>query len=106
MKTQVSIPHQDYPARAREFVERRLQSLLAHYDRIISLRALCERQSDTHRVELVANVGRHATLVVDARADAFAVALEEALEKMGRVLARHKERLTGRRRRGRGQRVQ
>lgn len=93
MKTQVSIPHHDYPARVREFVEQRLESLLESYDRIVSLRAMCERQSLTHRVELVANVGRHATLVVDARADAFGTALDGALAKMARVLSRHRERL-------------
>ena len=93
MKTQVSIPHHDYPARAREFVEQRLQRLLESYDRIVSLRAMCERQSLTHRVELVANVGRHATLVVDARAEAFGPALDSALAKMARVLSRHKDRL-------------
>jgi|JI7StandDraft_1071085.scaffolds.fasta_scaffold373172_2 ribosomal subunit interface protein len=93
MKTQVSIPHHDYPARVREFVEERLESLLDSYDRIVSLRAMCERQSLTHRVELVANVGRHATLVVDARADAFGTALDGALAKMARVLSRHKQRL-------------
>ncbi len=92
MKTQVSIPHHDYPARVREFVEQRLESLLESYDRIVSLRAMCERQSLTHRVELVANVGRHATLVVDARADAFGTALDAALAKMARVLTRHRER--------------
>lgn len=98
MKTQVSIPHHDYPSRVREAVEQRLAGLLEHFDRIISLRALCERQSEVHRVELVANVGRHATLVVDVRADEFPAALDAALHKMGRVLDRHRERLIGRRR--------
>jgi ribosomal subunit interface protein len=82
----------------RAGVEARLEKLLAHFDRIVSLRALCERQSELHRVELVANVGRHATLVVDARADAFQTALDTALHKMERVLDRHRERLIGRRR--------
>ncbi|MCC7011976.1 MAG: HPF/RaiA family ribosome-associated protein [Planctomycetes bacterium] len=104
MKTVVSIPHHDYPARVRAFVEGKLQSLFDHYDRVISLRALCERQSAMHRVELVANVGHHATLVVDARADAFDAALEGALAKMARVLTRHKDRRIDRHRRVRGKR--
>jgi hypothetical protein len=37
--------------------------LAPHGDQV---RAVLERQSDEHRVELVANVGHHATLVVDA----------------------------------------
>jgi ribosomal subunit interface protein len=101
MKTIVTIPHHEYPARVREFVERKLQALLKYYDRIVSLRALCERQSDVHRVEIVANVGHHATLVVDARADLLDAAVDEACAKMGRVLARHREKLEDRRRRGR-----
>jgi ribosome-associated translation inhibitor RaiA len=99
MKTIVSIPHHDYPARVREFVERELQRLLARFDRVVSLRAVCERQSATHRVELVANVGHHATLVVDARAELLGRALEEALEKMSRVLLRHRQRRLAMRRR-------
>lgn len=104
MKTTVSIPHHDYPGRVRSFVEAKLQTLLAHYERVVSVRALCERQSATHRVELVANVGHHATLVVDARADAFDVALEGALAKLSRVLSRHKDRRIDQRRRARSTR--
>ncbi len=100
MKTFVSIPHHEYPASAREHVETRLQALLHHYERIVSVRALLERQGETHRVELVANVGHHATLVVDARADLLDTALEDALGKMTRTLARHKEKLADRHRRG------
>jgi ribosomal subunit interface protein len=100
MKTVVSIPHHDYPAKVRDFLERRLQALLKYYDRIVSVRAVCERQSDLHRVELVANVGHHATLVVDARAEMLDRAIDEACSKMGRVLSRHRHKLEDRRRRG------
>jgi len=100
MKTFVSIPHHDYPARARDFIEERLDALLKYYDRIVSLRAVCERQSDEHRVELVANVGHHATLVVDARAELLDRAVDEACSKMSRVLVRHRHKLVDRRRRG------
>ncbi len=101
MKTSVSIPHHDYPARVREFLEARLQTLLKYYDRIVSLRAICERQSDVHRVEIVANVGHHATLVVDARADALERAIDEACAKMTRVLSSHRRKREDRRRRPR-----
>lgn len=99
MKTFVSIPHHEYPARAREQVESRLQALLHYYERIVSVRAVLERQGETHRVELVANVGHHATLVVDARAALLDAALEDALDKMTRILARHKDKLEDRHRR-------
>ncbi len=74
MQAQVSILHHDYPVRAREQVEQKLQHLVKFYDRIVSLRALLERQRDDHRVEIVARVGRGTVLVVDARATAFSAA--------------------------------
>jgi ribosome-associated translation inhibitor RaiA len=40
-------------------------------------------------------------LVVDARAESVTAALDQAIERMGRVLARHKGKLRDSRRRGR-----
>ena len=99
MKTLVSIPHHEYPARVRENVESKLQHLAHYFERIVSVRALLERQSEQHRVELVVNVGHGVTLVVDARGDSHDATLDEALARMTRVLKRHKAKLTDRGRR-------
>ncbi len=101
MQTQVSILHHDYPTQVRSQVEQKLQHLVKFYERTVSMRALLERQGDDHRVEIVASVGQGAVLVVDARASMFASALEEALERMERLLKRHNQKhVTARRRRG------
>jgi ribosome-associated translation inhibitor RaiA len=71
------------------------------YDRIVSMRALLERQRDEHRVEIVAHIARGAVLVVDARDSAFGSALEEAIERMERLLKRQNEKGKTQRRRGR-----
>lgn len=89
MLTHVSILHHDYPALVRETVEEKLQHLAKFYDRIVSVRALLERAHEQHRVEIVASVGHGAVLVVDARDDAFSAALENALQRMERLLKRH-----------------
>lgn len=99
MKTVVQIPHHEYSAAVRDQVEGRLQQLLHYYERIVSLRAVLERQSNEHRVELVANVGHHALLVVDARASVLERAVDEALSRMRTILERHKGKRTDRRRR-------
>jgi ribosomal subunit interface protein len=104
MKTLVSIPHHEYPVHVRDAVEAKLQDLLKFYERIVSLRAVLERQGDTHRVELVATLGHHATLVVEAREAMLDGALETALERMKAVLKRHKTRLEDKHRRARGSR--
>jgi ribosomal subunit interface protein len=101
MQPQVSILHHDYPARAREQVETKLQHLVKFYDRIVSMRALLERQHEEHRVEIVAHIARGAVLVVDARGTAFGSTLEEAIERMERLLKRQNEKRTHDRRRGR-----
>lgn len=100
MKTLVSIPHHEYPARVREHVEDKLQHLAHYFERIVSVRALLERQAEEHRVELVVNVGHGVTLVVDARGESHQGTLDEALSRMTRVLKRHKTKLTDRGRRG------
>ena len=101
MQAQVSILHHDYPVRAREQVELKLQHLVKFYDRIVSMRALLERQRDEHRVEIVAHIARGAVLVVDARGAAFGNALEEAIERMERLLKKQNEKRSHGRRRGR-----
>jgi ribosomal subunit interface protein len=101
MQTQVSILHHDYPSWVRETVETKMQHLVKFYDRIVSMRALLERQHSEHRVEIVAAVGRGAVLVVDARGDEFTNALEEAMTRMERLLKRHHDKLSISRRRGR-----
>ena len=101
MQAQVSILHHDYPIRAREQVELKLQHLVKFYDRIVSMRALLERQHNEHRVEIVAHVARSAVLVVDARGSGFSQALEEAIERMERLLKRQNDKRMHNRRRGR-----
>ncbi len=99
MKTEVSIPHHEYPAHVREDVAAKLQHLTKYYERTVSIRALLERHKEQHRVELVANVGHGVVLVVDAREEKIGTALDEALARMTRVLKRHKAKLTSERRR-------
>ncbi len=99
MKTLVSIPHHEYPARVREHVEAKLQHLAHYFERIVSVRALLERQAEQHRVELVVNVGHGVTLVIDARGEGHEATLDDALARMTQVLKRHKARLTDRSRR-------
>lgn len=99
MKTLISIPHHEYPAHVREHVESKLQHLAHYFERIVSVRALLERQAEVHRVELVVNVGHGVTLVVDARGDGHGATLDDAVARMTQVLKRHKARLTDRGRR-------
>jgi ribosomal subunit interface protein len=100
METQVAILHHDYPARVRDGVEERLKGLTRYCDRVISVKALLERQRADHRVELVANVGRGTILVADVKGDAFTTALDGAMDRMTRRLKRHHDKLTRDRHRG------
>ena len=100
MKTLVAVPHHEYPTEVRTMVEAKVQALLKFYERIVSIRAVLERQGEGHRVELVAHVGHGATLVVEADGNLLTGAVDQAVGRMGRVLRRHKTRLTERSRRG------
>lgn len=100
MKTEVAILHNEYPTRIRDQVVTKLQHLVKFFDGIVSVRAVLERQRDDHRVELLANVRRGVVLVVDARRDTISAALDEAVDRMARVLSKHKDRLKAPRGRG------
>jgi len=93
MKTEVVIPHNEYPAQVREHVLRKLDTLERFFEGTVSVRAVLERQHTDHRVELVANVRPGVVLVIDGTSDSMSVALDSAIERMGRVLARHKDKL-------------
>ncbi len=101
MKTLVSVPHRAYPNSVRDAVEARLQHLAKYFERIESLRAVLDREHDSHSVELVVHVGHGATLVVDSKAATQGEALEDALQRMKLLLSRHKQRLVQRHRRAR-----
>ncbi len=101
MKTEVAILHHEYPNRIRDHVVTKLEHLVRFFEGTVSVRAVLERQHDVHRVELIANVRKGVILVVEARAGSITAALDEALDRMGRVLARHKAKLKLARRKNR-----
>jgi ribosomal subunit interface protein len=101
MKTDVTILHHEYPTTTRDHVVAKLQHLVRFYEGTVSVRAVLERQHDDHRVELVANVRRGVVLVIDAHAGSITAALDEAVDRMGRVLSRHKGKLVKGRRKSR-----
>ena len=100
MQTTVTIPHHDYPSSVRTKVEDKISGLTKYFDRIVSLRAVLAKESEDHRVELVANVGHGVTLVVDSKGEMLNSAIDDALHRMGQVLTKHKEKLVDRHRRG------
>lgn len=100
MKTTVSILHHDYPGRVRDLVDEKLQGLTRFFSRVVSVRANLERQNEDHRVELVANVGKGAVLVADARGEAFRATLDEAIDRMSSQLRKHHDKQIDRNRRG------
>ncbi len=93
MKTEVAILHHEYPSTIRDHVVEKLQHLMRFYDGTVSVRAVLARQHAEHRVELIANVRRGVVLVVDARCDSITAAVDEAVDRMARVLTRHKAKL-------------
>lgn len=93
MKLEVAILHHEhYPDHARGVVEQKLQHLDRFFSRTEGIRALLERQHDQHRVELVAHAPRGVVKVVEGRAGTLNAALDQAVERMARVLSRHKDR--------------
>lgn len=93
MKTEVAIRHDEYPARIRDYAASKLDALVKFFDGTVSLRAVLERQREAHCVELRANVRRGVVLVVDTRGESISAALDESVDRMGRALRKHKEKL-------------
>ena len=100
MKTEVAILHNEYPPELREYAEEKLRHLTRFNDRTISVRALLDRESVEHKAKLVASVRHGVVEEVEGRADSIRAALDEAIQRMGRVLSKHKDKLTQANRRG------
>jgi ribosomal subunit interface protein len=101
MKLDVAILHHEhYPEHVRSFVAKKLKHLGRFFDRTEAIHARVERQHADHRVELIASARRGVVLVVEARSPTLDEALDQAVDRMARVLRRHKEKLirNGRRR--------
>lgn len=99
MQVQVSVLQGEYPADIRETIEDKLEGLTRFYGRIISMRALVECVAEEHRVELIAHVGNGNPLIADCRGEGFGATLDEAVDRMTRILKRRSEKLTIERRR-------
>ncbi|HED64067.1 MAG TPA: ribosome-associated translation inhibitor RaiA [Planctomycetes bacterium] len=101
MKTEVAILHKEYPETVRDLAVSKIEHLIRYFDGTVSIRAVLERQKEEHRVELVANVRQGVVLVVDAKETTVGAALDEAVDRMRRVLRRHKDKIKDKRK-GRG----
>ena len=99
MQIQESVLQGDYPSDVRERIEAKLGGLTRFYSRIISMRALVECTAEEHRVELIAHVGNGNPLITDCRGETFGATLDEAVDRMVRVLKRRSEKLKIERRR-------
>ncbi len=93
MKMEVAVRHDEYPATVREHVVGKLQRLVKYFDRTVSVRAVLDREHASHRVELLASVPGGVVLVVDSRRPSLGAAVDDAVERMARVLRRHKQKV-------------
>jgi len=93
------------PARARPYLEgkfERFRRLLNHH--IESVRAFVSIEHERKRVELVASIEHHGKVVIETEhADVFA-AIDLAVDRMERQLAKEKEKRIERGRRATGRR--
>ena len=99
MRTRALILHHDYPGHLRAQVEEKLAHLARFNSHATSMTARLERQGSEHRVELVAQIPHGPTLVADVCQPVFSATLEEALDRMGRLLRRARQKRADVRRR-------
>jgi ribosomal subunit interface protein len=98
METEVTILHHEYPPEVRDYADEKTRQLVRFYDRTVSMRVWLERQHTEHRAKLVASVRHGVVVEVEGRSTAsIRSALDEALDRMGRVLSRRKSKLKERR---------
>lgn len=92
MRTEVNVLRQVVSGPVRESVAERLRGLSRFHAGTLSVRAVLAREAAEQRVELVASLRRGAVVVVEGRAPDLPAALDDAFGRMGRVLARRKDR--------------
>ncbi|MHC5019033.1 MAG: ribosome hibernation-promoting factor, HPF/YfiA family [Planctomycetota bacterium] len=88
----------EVPKALREYVEEKAERLTRFEDRIRKVRVILEPDGGAFRAEMLVTMTRGAKIVGDATGTGFPEALDLAVDRVERQLAREKERLQEQRR--------
>jgi len=94
---QLSARHVDIPKALREYAEEKAERLSRFEDRIRKVRVVLSPDGGAFRAEMLVSMTRGTKLVGEATGTGFPEALDLAVDRVERQLAREKERLQERR---------
>lgn len=80
----------------REYAQGKAGKLARYYDRITSADVVCEQEASRYRVEMVVRADHKHTFVAHVDASDFYEAMDLLVDKMGRQLTDHKDKVRNR----------
>jgi putative sigma-54 modulation protein len=81
----------------KEYAEEKVSKLDRYYDRIISTDVIIDQESaEQHRVEIVVRADHKQTFVAHVDASTFYEAMDLVIDKIGRQLSTHKDKVRNR----------
>jgi len=99
---EVTLRDSRIPSSARDYLEEKLQRLDRLHQHAQGVRAVLSLEREIRRVELIVVIEHHSTLVVEERDPDLLAAIDRAVDRMDRLLAKEKDKRIQRSRRGRG----
>lgn len=94
---QLSARHVDVPKALREYAEEKAERLTRFEDRIRKVRVVLSPDGGAFRAEMLVSMTRGAKVIGEATGTGFPEALDLAVDRVERQLAREKERIQERR---------
>lgn len=88
--------HIDISDAMRDYSQGKVDKLARYYDRITSVDVICEQEASRYRVEMVVRADHKHTFVAHVDASEFYEAVDLLVDKIGRQLTDHKDKVRNR----------
>ncbi|MEZ5498541.1 MAG: ribosome-associated translation inhibitor RaiA [Steroidobacteraceae bacterium] len=92
MQISVTGHHVDVTAPMRSYVEKKLERIVRHFDRVIDIHCVLTVEKDRHKAEATLHVGG-GPIFADATAGDMYAAIDALTDKLDRRVKKHKEKL-------------
>ena len=93
MQVRMTGRHVEVPTEVRQYVDTKLEKLTKYYDRIHEIEVILGHEKEQFSVEMIVHADhRHTFVTREIGPDTFAL-VDTSVEKLGRQLTKHKEKL-------------
>jgi ribosomal subunit interface protein len=94
LRIQVAARHCDIPDSVRRRTEEQITHLAKYEPRVSSAEVVYEEEKRVRKVEVILTVDRGEPVVAHGEGEEFRTALDKVVDRLGRILKRHRDQAT------------